>query len=140
MFELRTLGFRRTWLQHGNLSSEIFEHPLPEDLLPRMREIEKIVAAQEESTGYFALSDPTAMMLLSALHDRGLRIPQDARVIGFDDSPEAAEADPPLASLCPDPETMAEQLILQLRTMEAEPDYSKITYVKPRLIERASLG
>ena len=46
----------------------------------------------------------------------------------------------PLASLCPDPETMAEQLILQLRTMEAEPDYSNICYVKPRLTERTSLG
>jgi hypothetical protein len=140
VFELRTLGFRRAWLQHGNPSSVITEYPLSEDLLPRMREIEKIVAAQEEPTGYFALSDPTAIMLLSALHDRGLRIPQDARVIGFDDSPEAAEADPPLASLCPDPQTMAEQLILQLRTMEAEPDYNKIIYVKPRLIERASIA
>jgi DNA-binding LacI/PurR family transcriptional regulator len=76
IFELRTLGFKRTWLQHGNLSSNISEHPLPEELLPRMREIEKIVAAQKEPTGYFALSDPTAVMLLSALHDRGLRIPQ----------------------------------------------------------------
>lgn len=140
IFELRTLGFRRAWLQHGNLSSDIAEHPLPIDLLPRMREIEKIVAEQQEPTGYFALSDSTALMLLSALNDRGLRIPEDARVIGFDDSPEAAKADPPLASLCPDPQTMAEKLILQLRTMETEPGFNEMAYVKPRLIERASMG
>jgi hypothetical protein len=35
---------------------------------------------------------------------------------------------------------MAEELIQQLRTMEAEPDYSNISYVQPRLIERTSLG
>jgi DNA-binding LacI/PurR family transcriptional regulator len=139
-FELRVLGFRRAWLQYGRVSQEIQERPLPEDLLPRMREIEKIVAAHDQFTGYFALSDSTALMLLSALRDHCVRVPKEALVIGFDDSPEAAEAEPPLASLCPDPETMAEQLVLHLRTLEAEPGYSNIAYVKPRLIERASLG
>ncbi len=139
-FELRVLGFRRAWLQHGRVSQEIQEYPLPEDLLPRMRQIEKIVASHDQFTGYFSLSDSTALMLLSALRDRGIRVPQEALVLGFDDSPEAAEADPPLASLCPDPETMAEQLILQLRTQESEPDYRGMIYVKPRLIERASLA
>jgi hypothetical protein len=35
---------------------------------------------------------------------------------------------------------MAEQLILQLRTMETEPDHSGIVYIKPRLIKRTSIG
>ena len=140
-FELRSIGFRRAWLQHGNFSDVITEHILPEDLLPRMREIERIVAAQNQFTGYFAFSDPTALMLLSALKDRGLRPPKDALVLGFDDSPEAARSDPPLASLCPNPKTMAEKLILQLRTLEAERDgYREIIYIKPRLVERESMG
>lgn len=139
-FELRVLGFRKAWLQHGRLSQHVREHPLPEDLLSRMREIEKVVAAHDQFTGYFALSDATALMLLSALHDRGIRVPEEALIIGFDDSPEGADADPPLASLCPDPETMAEKLVLQLRTQDAEPDYKDIIYVRPRLMQRASLA
>jgi len=115
--------------------------PCPEDLLPRMREIEKIVAAQERTHRLLRPLRPDRHRCCSApCTTAACAFRTDARVIGFDDSPEAAEADPPLASLCPDPQTMAEQLIQQLRTMEAEPDYKNITYVKPRLIERASLG
>ena len=137
-FELRTLGFRRAWLQHGRISQEIQECPLPEDLLPRLRVIEKIVSAQQEVTGYFALSDETALLLMSVLRDRKLRVPEDALIIGFDDSPEAANAG--LASLHPDPVSIAEKLILQIRTQETDKDYQEILYVKPCLIARKSIG
>ena len=138
-FELRILGFRQSWLQHGKRTRAISEHPLPVDLLPRMKEIERIVDAQEHPVGYFALSDATALMLHSVLRDRGIQIPQEAQIIGFDDHHEAASATPSLSSLCPDPSAFAEKLVEQLRFIEADPSYSEIVYIKPRLIERDSL-
>ena len=138
-FELRILGFRRSWLQHGKRTRPIVEHPLPVDLLPRMKEIERLVDAQEHPVGYFALSDASALMLHSVLRDRGIKIPEEAQIIGFDDHHEAASAKPSLSSLCPAPNSFAKKLVEQLRFIEADPSYSEIAYIKPRLIERDSL-
>jgi DNA-binding LacI/PurR family transcriptional regulator len=138
-FELRILGFRRSWLRHGKRTRAIAEHRLPVDLLPRMKEIERIVDAQEHPTGYFALSDASALMLHSVLHDRGIKIPEEAQIIGFDNLHDAATATPSLSSLCPDPSTFAEKLVEQLRFIEADSNYSEIAYIKPRLITRDSL-
>ena len=74
---------------------------------------------------------------MSVLRDRKLRVPEDALIIGFDDSPEAANAG--LASLHPDPVSMAEKLILQIRTQETDEGYQEILYIKPRLIKRTSI-
>jgi DNA-binding LacI/PurR family transcriptional regulator len=138
-FELRILGFRRSWLQHGKRTRAISEHPLPVDLLPRMKEIERIVDTQEHPVGYFALSDATALMLHSVLRDRGIQIPEEAQIIGFDNSHDAASATPSLSSLCPDPSAFAEKLVEQLRFIEADSNHSEIVYIKPRLITRDSL-
>jgi DNA-binding LacI/PurR family transcriptional regulator len=138
-FELRILGFRRSWLQHGQRTRAISEHPLPVDLLPRMKEIERIVDAQEHPVGYFALSDASALMLHSVLRDRGIKIPEEAQLIGFDNLHDAATATPSLSSLCPDPSTFAEKLVEQLRFIEADSNHSEIVYIKPRLIARDSL-
>lgn len=135
-FELRVIGFRRSWLQLGRNTGDIIEHPLPIDLLPRLRCIEEIVSCQKEPTEYFALSDSTGIILLGVLKERGIRIPQDALIIGFDDSPESETSG--LSSFHVDPYLMAESLVLQLRTQEYEKDYSETIYIKPRLVERNS--
>jgi DNA-binding LacI/PurR family transcriptional regulator len=138
-FELRILGFRKSWIRNGKRTSAISEYPLPVDVLPRLKEIERIVDTQDHPVGYFALSDATALMLHSVLRDRAIQIPEEAQIIGFDDHHEATSAKPSLTSLCPDPQTFAEKIVEQLRFLEADPSYSEIVYVKPRLIERESL-
>jgi DNA-binding LacI/PurR family transcriptional regulator len=50
-------------------------------------------------TGVFACSDPMALGIYDALHDRGLRIPEDVSVIGFDDLPEAQYITPGLTTV-----------------------------------------
>lgn len=138
-FELRILGFRRNWLQHGKHTRAIAEHPLPVDLLPRMKEIERIVDAQEHPAEYFVLSDDSALMLHSVLRDRGIKIPEEAQIIGFDNLHNAATATPSLSSICPDPNKFAEKLVEQLRFIEADSNHQEIAYIKPRLIARDSL-
>ncbi len=50
-------------------------------------------------TVFFAQTDVIATRLIRALHEHGLRIPQDVSVIGFNDSLIACHFDPPLTTL-----------------------------------------
>lgn len=51
------------------------------------------------ATAIFTSNDQIALGLLHGLHDRGLRVPQDISVVGFDDIPEAAHFLPPLTTV-----------------------------------------
>jgi LacI family transcriptional regulator len=50
-------------------------------------------------TAIFSASDSMALGALRAIRDRGLIVPDDVAVIGFDDLPMAAYASPPLTSV-----------------------------------------
>jgi DNA-binding LacI/PurR family transcriptional regulator len=50
-------------------------------------------------TAVFVANDQMAIGLLNGLHDRGVRVPQDMSVVGFDDIPEAEFLIPPLTTV-----------------------------------------
>jgi len=50
------------------------------------------------ATGILAFNDLVAMGLLSGLHERGIRVPEDISVTGFDDIPFAKYTTPPLTT------------------------------------------
>jgi len=50
-------------------------------------------------TAVFCYNDMTAIGALSALRRRGLRVPDDVSLVGFDDIPFAAYVDPPLTTI-----------------------------------------
>jgi len=50
-------------------------------------------------TAIFCYNDMTAIGALSALKHRGLRVPEDVSLVGFDDIPFAAYVDPPLTTI-----------------------------------------
>lgn len=50
-------------------------------------------------TAIYAQNDLMAVGVLSALHDRGLRVPDDCAVVGCDDLPFAARTIPPLSTV-----------------------------------------
>ena len=52
-----------------------------------------------EATAVLALTDTVALGILQQANKRGLRIPRDLSVVGFDDVPEAANAKPPLTTI-----------------------------------------
>ena len=53
----------------------------------------------EPPTAILAQSDRIAMRALDWLKARGLAVPRDVSVIGFDGVPEGAAADPPLTTI-----------------------------------------
>ena len=66
----------------------------------------------EPGVAVFVGNDQMSIGLLSALRERGLRVPEDVSVIGFDDIPEAGYLFPPLTTVRQDFDTLGE-LIMQ---------------------------
>jgi LacI family transcriptional regulator len=52
-----------------------------------------------EPDAVFVTSDSMALGALRALHEVGKRVPDEVAVVGFDDMPQAATADPPLTTI-----------------------------------------
>jgi DNA-binding LacI/PurR family transcriptional regulator len=59
----------------------------------------ELLDADPSITGIFACSDPMALGVYDALAARGLRIPDDVSVVGFDDLPEAHWISPTLTTI-----------------------------------------
>src|SRR5262249_30785771 len=60
---------------------------------------EKLLAAGTRPTAIFASNDQMAYGAQLALFRRGLQVPRDVSIVGFDDQPSAAYACPPLTTV-----------------------------------------
>ncbi len=70
----------------------------------------------EPPTAIFASSDQMAFGVFEAVRQRGLRVPDDISVVGFDDLPEARWASPPLTTVR---QPLAEMGVVAARTVLA---------------------
>jgi LacI family transcriptional regulator len=60
---------------------------------------DKLMRLPDPPTAVFAASDQMAMGAIEALRRRGLRVPQEVSVVGFDDLPEMRWSAPPLTTV-----------------------------------------
>ena len=72
--------------------------------------MERLLERSPEIDAVFAASDLMAMGALGALAAAGRRVPDDVAVVGFDDSPIAAAARPPLTSVRQPTEEMGREM------------------------------
>src|SRR6202040_588514 len=59
----------------------------------------QLLARKNPFTALFAYNDIAAIGSIWAFHEAGLRVPQDISVVGFDDIPGAAYANPGLTTV-----------------------------------------
>jgi hypothetical protein len=71
--------------------------------------------------------EPAALGAMSALRAAGRRIPDDVAVVGFDDSPMARSADPPLTTVRQPVELLGGELIRLLLQMISSGDWTPST-------------
>jgi DNA-binding LacI/PurR family transcriptional regulator len=83
------------------------------------------------------MSDRLALAALAWLTARGLRVPQDVSVIGFDGVPEAAVSDPPLTTMEQPYGEIAERAVAAILD-DAMPDGREMLPL--RLVVRESTG
>ncbi len=98
-----------------------------------------LLESGEKFDAVFAASDLIAMGVIHALQDRGVAVPQDVAVVGFDDILSAADFNPPLTTVRQDTRLAGELLVENLiRLIEGQPVES--TLIAPELVVRASCG
>lgn len=95
--------------------------------------------------GLFACNDELAASALTAAHMRGVRIPQDLAVAGFDDNPLATQVWPPLTTVRQPIAGMSglalERLVAQVEQGVDNRDAAKTTtHLEFRIVRRASTG
>ncbi len=87
----------------------------------------------------FAASDLLAMGAMHALADRGVRVPDDVAVGGFDDIPMASFANPPLTTVLQDTKRAGELLVDHLLHQIRGEEVSSVM-LPPKLVIRRSCG
>lgn len=89
--------------------------------------------------GLFAASDSMAAGALHALRQSGRRVPDDVAVVGFDDSPVAVDADPPLTTVRQPLEDMGREMARLLITrLNDETAAGQKSVLRPALVVRQS--
>jgi len=93
------------------------------------------------TTAVYAQNDTMALGVLSALHERGLGVPEDCAVVGCDDIPIAAHTIPPLTTVhVPFFETGETAVRLLLDLIAGETEEPGRILLPVRLVRRASCG
>ncbi len=111
------------------------DSPSPETGYEAMRQL---LAKREKFTALFAFNDISAIGAIRALREAGLRVPQDASVVGFDDIQSAAFQNPGLTTVRQPLRKMGEvaaQMLLQRVNGATAP---AVVMVEPELIVRGT--
>ena len=90
-------------------------------------------------SGLIVSNDYLALGAMRAIYERGLRIPEDISIVGFDDTPESAYYLPPLTTVRQDYEALGYQSIhylVELINNQETPAHQRV--LMPQLIVRQS--
>jgi len=96
------------------------------------------LAEERAATAVFVGNDQMALGLLRAFGEKGVRVPGDVSVVGFDDQPEAAYFMPPLTTVRQDFEELGKRCMELMRTQIEDGAAGGTLVVNPELIVRAS--
>ncbi|WP_345800555.1 LacI family DNA-binding transcriptional regulator [Microbacterium sp. AZCO] len=92
------------------------------------------------ATAVLAYNDLVAMGLLSAVAERGIRVPDDLSVTGFDDIPFARYTNPPLTTAAVPAEELGALAWRALQASLAGGDAPASVLLEPRVVVRGSTG
>jgi LacI family transcriptional regulator len=97
--QARRDGYKQALLEAGlRLEPELMQNGLYSETAA-YHAAQALLDLSPPPTAIFAASDHMAIGALHAVRNRGLHVPSDVAIIGFDDLPIAALSDPPLTSV-----------------------------------------
>lgn len=102
--------------------------------------MKKLLSKRRDFTAIFCFNDIAAMGVIRAIHDAGLRVPEDISVIGFDDILSAAYQKPSLTTVRQPLREMGNKGAQMLLDMIAKPETESFAEIvmQPELIVRES--
>lgn len=101
---------------------------------------ERLLALAEPPTAIFAANDDTAAGVLSVAHERGLSIPGDISICGFDDSPMSGQLYPALTTVHQPMHEMGGMATLQLLKSLGSHSTGGMVLMPHALVPRQSTG
>lgn len=100
-----------------------------------------LLALPDAPTAIFAANDAMALGCMTAIREKGLRIPQDVSVVGFDDMPGAAVAQPGLTTMRHPVAAMAQASVQELmRRIQNQPGRRQRIEFPSEFVVRESTG
>jgi DNA-binding LacI/PurR family transcriptional regulator len=134
----RTRGWRASLSRHGLVARE----PLVSDWSPLSgyRLGLRLLDDATEFTAVFAGNDQLALGLLHAFTERGVSVPAEISVVGFDDIPEAAHFTPPLTTVRQDFAALGRDIMATLVEILRDEEQVVTPHTAATLVVRASTG
>ncbi|WP_219469049.1 LacI family DNA-binding transcriptional regulator [Nonomuraea rhizosphaerae] len=132
--EGRVAGWRSVLEQAGRPAPE----PLAGDWSPRSGyEAGRSLASMKDVTAVFVANDQMALGVLRAFTERGVRVPEQVSVVGFDDIPESEFFSPPLTTIRQDFGAVGRHSIeVLLRQIEGQGSHERERLVVPPVVVR----
>lgn len=136
----RRMGFLRSMRRHGLAANAlVVAGAYTED--SGAEGVEKILAQGPPPTAIFAANDITAVGALHALEDRGLRVPEDVSLVGYDNTAIAALRHIDLTTVDQPKAEMADHAIrLLVERLDGGRTTTQHIVVDPTLVVRGSSG
>ncbi|MCC2685693.1 MAG: transcriptional regulator, LacI family [Paenibacillaceae bacterium] len=120
---------REEWVLHGDYS-----------MTSGMNVMNRLLELAERPTAVCCVNDFAAIGAIKALVGRGLRVPDDMAVAGFDDTPLASWYTPELTTVSQNSELLGETAIEVLLALIRKQSARKSTVLAPELVVRQSTG
>ena len=135
----RQAGFERALAIVGESVPAIRQRSVPYRIDEGERATAEILDVEPAIDGLFAADDLLAIGAIRAIHERGLRVPDDVAVCGFDDISWMEMVTPSLTTVSqPIEEIGARAVELLLGCLEGARRYDEVVVVPVSLTERAS--
>jgi len=137
--EDRRRGYRAALASAGILPDPALEVDSIPEIDPARAAAERLLALPDPPTAIFAFNDDAAIGAIQAARARGLRVPDDLSVVGFDGIEASSWTHPPLTTVEQPIAEIAETAVRALETLIGEPERRLPDFVfRPKLRVRAS--
>ena len=135
----RLEGFRKAASEAGKALDESYIHPGDWSATSGVQAVDHFLASGKPFSAICAQNDRMAVGAIHQLRQRGLRVPEQVSVIGFDDMPLASYFDPPLTTIRQDILAIGrEAAALLIAVIEGKVPTSRHQLFQAELVLRAS--
>lgn len=127
----RYKGYKQALAEYGLNDNQERVIYLPKKKMERMHYYEKAYQELHNSTAFFFDSDYYAVEAMNFLMDKGVRIPEEISIIGFDDNALSRVVRPQLTTIHQNVAEKAVQAVTQLHKLMKDPDMTNRTIMLP---------
>lgn len=138
--QVKLKAVRKVLRQHGlSLPAERIKHG---DFSVRSGKVlmDELLDSPKRPTAVMCVNDFTAIGAIKSVLERGLRIPEDISIAGFDDTPLSTAVNPELTTVSQNTHDLGRLAVETLHQLIAGKKVKRRTILEPRLIVRKSTG